>query len=63
MSVVGFDANIRCVFYPRIAWKLHFNGRGKGAFEREAVPMKEVDMQQYYYTIRKEVGGIAKMVM
>lgn len=53
---------MHAVFYPLLAWKLHFNGRGKGAFEGEAVRIKEVDMQQYYYTIRKEQGGMAKMV-
>ncbi|KAF5138262.1 Psi-producing oxygenase A [Metarhizium anisopliae] len=34
-------------------WKVHFNGHGKGNYEGEMLPKKLVDMQEYYYLVRK----------
>ncbi|KHN98764.1 heme peroxidase [Metarhizium album ARSEF 1941] len=34
-------------------WKVHFSGHGKGNFEGDRGPTKAVDMQQYYYLIKK----------
>lgn len=36
-----------------VAWKVHFNGHGKGNYEGEMLPKKLVDMQEYYYLVRK----------
>jgi linoleate 10R-lipoxygenase len=34
-------------------WKVHFDGHGKGNFEGDREPTKRLDMQEYYYQIRK----------
>lgn len=36
-----------------IAWKVHFDGYGKGTFEGERMPTKIMDLQQYYYLLQK----------
>lgn len=36
-----------------IAWKLHFDGRGKGTFEGDRNPTTALPMQQYYYMLQK----------
>jgi hypothetical protein len=35
------------------AWKVHFDGYGKGAFEGERMPTKIMDLQQYYHLLQK----------
>jgi len=39
--------------FVTIAWKVHFDGHGKGNFTGERQPTKAVEMQQYYYLIQK----------
>ncbi|KAI0534535.1 heme peroxidase [Xylaria digitata] len=43
-SYLAFDAS---------TWKLHFDGHGKGAFTGEREPTKQVEMQQYYFLLKK----------
>lgn len=35
------------------AWKVHFDGQGKGAYQGDATPNKPIDLGQYYYLIKK----------
>ncbi|KAI1430665.1 linoleate diol synthase [Xylaria sp. CBS 124048] len=34
-------------------WKVHFDGHGKGGFTGEREPTKQVDLQQYYFSLQK----------
>ncbi|KAI0415155.1 heme peroxidase [Xylaria grammica] len=43
-SYLAFDAS---------TWKLHFDGHGKGAFTGERQPTEQVEMQQYYFLLKK----------
>ncbi|KAI0379935.1 heme peroxidase [Hypomontagnella monticulosa] len=43
-SYLGFDAS---------TWKLHFDGRGMGAFEGERQPTAPMALQQYYTLLQK----------
>lgn len=36
-----------------IAWKVQFDGHGKGNFHGDNKPKDELTMQQYYYGLRK----------
>jgi hypothetical protein len=36
-----------------IAWKVHFNGHGKGNFEGERVPTNSTPIQEYYSLLQK----------
>lgn len=36
-----------------IAWKLHFDGHGKGTFTGERQPTKPMEMQEYYFQLQK----------
>lgn len=36
-----------------IAWKVHFDGHGKGPYQGDASPNKPIDLGQYYYLIKK----------
>lgn len=35
------------------AWKVHFDGHGKGAYQGDSSPNKPIDLGQYYYLIKK----------
>lgn len=69
-SYLAFDASsklpsgCRSVILPStnfsIAWKVHFDGRGKGTFEGEREPTKLMDLQQYYYLLQKREAEFLK---
>jgi hypothetical protein len=39
---------------------VHFDGHGKGNFEGDREPTKRLDMQEYYYQIRKRKAELLK---
>jgi linoleate 10R-lipoxygenase len=63
-SYLAFDASSKSqskiiiiamlvVLTVSLAWKVHFDGHGKGTFEGDRQPTKPLEMQQYYYMLQK----------
>lgn len=43
-----------------LAWKLHFDGHGKGNFTGERQPTKATELQQYYFSLQKRAEELLK---
>lgn len=61
-SYLGFDASSKSALFRvahlaspdfSIAWKVHFDGRGKGNFQGDREPTKPMALQQYYHLLQK----------
>ena len=63
-SYFAFNASSKSYSYLRlmmygshandsIAWKVQFDGHGKGSFHGDNEPKDAMSLQQYYYTLRK----------
>lgn len=48
------------ILTPSVAWKVHFDGHGKGNFEGERRPTNLTSMQQYYHDILKRKDELLK---
>jgi hypothetical protein len=45
-----------------IAWKVHFDGHGKGIYKGDSEPNKPIDMGQYYYILQKRKEELLKRI-